>query len=552
MELTLISEDTTWWLFTLPAILKLQAFCNTPLVLSIFTIIAILGTLGLLTWAFSTAGPAWKYGRNQMGRVRIPGFRGLPIFGSLFSLSHGLAHRTLASMASSQAATQLMAFSLGSTPAVIASDPVTAREILTSPHFANRPIKHSAKQLMFSRAIGFAPNGTYWRLLRRIASSHLFAPKRILAHEAGRRLDCAAMLSSISKEQTLHGFVVLRKHLQAASLNNIMEIVFGKRYDTVHDSDEEAREVQEIVREGFELLGAFNWCDHLPWLKYFYDPFCIDERCVALVPRVKRLVNRIIDEHRRGRVSGSVKLSDDSDFVDVLLSLEGEEKLKEDDMVAVLWEMIFRGTDTTALLTEWVMAELVLNPVIQAKLQHELETLMEAKTVTDNDISKLPYLQAVVKETLRVHPPGPLLSWARLSTSDVHLSNGMVIPADTTAMVNMWAITHDPNVWEDPTVFKPERFLPSEVGGVDVTAGFDVRGNDLRLAPFGAGRRVCPGKNLGLVTVSLWVAKLVHHFKWVEDISAHPIDLSEVLKLSCEMKNPLSVVAVPRTSVSTF
>ncbi|THG04992.1 cytochrome P450 78A7-like [Camellia sinensis] len=552
MELTLISEDTTWWLFTLPAILKLQAFFNTPLVLSIFTIIAILGTLGLLTWAFSTSGPAWKYGRNQMGRVPIPGFRGLPIFGSLFSLSHGLAHRTLASMASSQAATQLMAFSLGSTPAVIASDPVTAREILTSPHFANRPIKHSAKQLMFSRAIGFAPNGTYWRLLRRIASSHLFAPKRILAHEAGRRLDCAAMLSSISKEQTLHGFVVLRKHLQAASLNNIMEIVFGKRYDTVHDSDEEAREVQQIVREGFELLGAFNWCDHLPWLKYFYDPFCIDERCVALVPRVKRLVNRIIDEHRRGRVSGSVKLSDDSDFVDVLLSLEGEEKLEEDDMVAVLWEMIFRGTDTTALLTEWVMAQLVLNPVIQAKLQHELETLIGTKTVTDNDISKLPYLQAVVKETLRVHPPGPLLSWARLSTSDVHLSNGMVIPADTTAMVNMWAITHDPNVWDDPTVFKPERFLPSEVGGVDVTSGFDVRGNDLRLAPFGAGRRVCPGKNLGLVTVSLWVAKLVHHFKWVEDISAHPIDLSEVLKLSCEMKNPLSVVAVPRTSVSTF
>ncbi|KAI8013640.1 Cytochrome P450 78A1 [Camellia lanceoleosa] len=201
------------------------------------------------------------------------------------------------------------------------------------------------------------------------------------------------MLSSISKEQTLHGFVVLRKHLQAASLNNIMEIVFGKRYDTVYDSNEEAREVQEIVREGFELLGAFNWCDHLPWLKYFYDPFCIDERCVALVPRVKRLVNRIIDEHRRGRVSGSVKLSDDSDFVDVLLSLEDEEQLEEDDMVAVLWEMIFRGTDTTALLTEWVMAELVLNPVIQAKLQHELETLMETKSVMHNDISKLPYLQ---------------------------------------------------------------------------------------------------------------------------------------------------------------
>lgn len=205
-------------------------------------------------------------------------------------------------------------------------------------------------------------------------------------------------------------------------------------------------------------------------------------------------------------------------------------------------EMIFRGTDTTALLTEWVMAELILNPKVQAKLHEELHlTTLGNKAITDANVAKLPYLQAVIKETLRVHPPGPLLSWARLSTSDVHLSNGMVIPSNTTAMVNMWAITHDPNLWKDPLAFKPERFLPS-AGGADV----DVRGCDLRLAPFGAGRRVCPGKNLGLVTVSLWVAKLVHHFDWVQDM-AQPVDLSEVLKLSCEMKNPLSAMPVPRS-----
>ena len=143
----------------------------------------------------------------------------------------------------------------------------------------------------------------------------------------------------------------------------------------------------------------------------------------------------------------------------------------------------------------------------------------------------------MVKETIRIHPPGPLLSWARLSTSDVQLSNGMLVPANTTAMVNMWAITHDPHVWEDPLEFKPERFLEADV---------DVRGGDLRLAPFGAGRRVCPGKNLGLMTVNLWVAKLVHHFKWVQDVGAHPVDLSEVLKLSCEMKFPLHALVVER------
>lgn len=210
----------------------------------------------------------------------------------------------------------------------------------------------------------------------------------------------------------------------------------------------------------------------------------------------------------------------------------------------IVQEMIFRGTDTTALLTEWVMAELILHPEVQEKLHTEINSAVGSRTVTDADVASLPYLQSVVKEALRVHPPGPLLSWARLSTSDVQLSNGMLIPADTTAMVNMWAITHDPHLWEDPLVFRPERFLESE-GGVNV----DVRGGDLRLAPFGAGRRVCPGKNLGLVTVTLWVAKLVHQYTWVQDV-AHPVDLSEVLKLSCEMKCPLHAIALRRNDVA--
>lgn len=226
-----------------------------------------------------------------------------------------------------------MAFSLGSTPVVVASHPTTAREILTSPHFADRPIKQSAKSLMFSRAIGFAPNGTYWRLLRRIASSHLFAPRRVVAHEPSRQLECAAMLRNIATEQQLNGTVSLRKHLQAASLNNVMGSVFGKRYDPAHDS-KELDDLKEMVKEGFELLGAFNWSDYLPWLTYFYDPFRINERCSKLVPRVRKLVRGIIEEHR---VTESKNLSDNADFVDVLLSLEGEEKLREDDMVAVLW-----------------------------------------------------------------------------------------------------------------------------------------------------------------------------------------------------------------------
>ncbi|XP_039169227.1 cytochrome P450 78A7-like [Eucalyptus grandis] len=531
-------------------IVALSAFFGSDLLLeyayivvpSIFLVFLV---RSLLTWALSPGGIAWRHGRNRKGRVPIHGPLGLPIFGSLLALRGRsgrdcLPHRVLAAAAArTPARAQLMAFSLGSAPAVVSSDPCTAREILASPGFADRPLKRSARSLMFERAIGFAPAGAYWGLLRHVAESHLFTPRGVSAYEPARRLDCAAMVSRIAAEQRVRCFVALRDHLQLASLNSIMESVFGKRYDVGRDA-EELEDLRSMVREGFELLGAFSWSDYVPWLSYVHDPARVDEHCARLVLRMKRFVRGIIAEHRRKNDEGSNKVAaDEADFVDVLLSLDGDEKLDEDDMVAVLWEIIFEGTDTTALLTEWIMAELVLHPRVQETLRRELAGAASRGSrggLTDADLARLPYLQAVVKEGLRMHPPGPLLSWARLSTSDVQLSNGMLVPAGTTAIVNMWAIAHDPSAWEDPDTFRPERFLERDV---------DVRGGDRRLAPFGFGRRVCPGKNLGLATVTMWVAELVRRFEWAEH-AEYPVDLSEVLKLSCEMKHPLHAVAVVR------
>ncbi|ONK60653.1 uncharacterized protein A4U43_C08F21090 [Asparagus officinalis] len=163
----------------------------------------------------------------------------------------------------------------------------------------------------------------------------------------------------------------------------------------------------------------------------------------------------------------------------------------------MLQEMIFRGTDTVAILLEWVMARMALHPEIQSKAQLEIDTVTaNSRLVSDADIPSLPYLQAIVKECLRLHPPGPLLSWARLAIHDVHVGEHFV-PAGTTAMVNMWAITHDEKIWSEPNEFKPERFVEEDV---------PILGSDLRLAPFGSGRRVCPGKAMGLATVHLWLA----------------------------------------------
>lgn len=403
-------------------------------------------------------------------------------------------------------------------------------------------MKESAYELLFHRAMGFAPYGEYWRNLRRISATHLFSPKRIACSGIFRRDVGVKMVEEIKGLIERNGEVEVKKVLHFGSLNNVMMSVFGKCYD-FHGN--EGSVLEGLVSEGYELLGIFNWTDHFPVLGWF-DMQGVRKRCRELVARVNVFVGKIIDDHRLKRMAetgggGRKPAVDDDegsgDFVDVLLDLEKESKsLTESDMIAVLWEMIFRGTDTVAILLEWIIARMVLHPDIQSKAQAEIDRVVgTSRMVADADLPNLPYLHAIVKETLRMHPPGPLLSWARLAIHDTHVGHHF-IPAGTTAMVNMWAITHDEKVWPEPEHFMPERFLSEDVA---------IMGSDLRLAPFGSGRRVCPGKAMGLATVQLWLAQLLQKFKW---IASSNVDLSERLKLSMEMKNPLVCKAVARSS----
>ncbi|MCO5602420.1 hypothetical protein L7F22_056551 [Adiantum nelumboides] len=537
MELSssLRSEKTPWWSALLPFMASLPSLSCLQLSLLLSGAVMLWACTVMLHWA-APGGTAWGRAGQKCGRkYYIPGPRGWPVLGSLFEMG-GQAHVRLAKLASSCSARTLMAFSLGDTRVILTCVPEVAKEILCSSSFADRPIKSSARDLLFHRAIGFAPQGAYWRNLRRLAATCLFAPRRIAEHEAGRQEETTRMLQAMGAAMTTDGVVPVRMYLQRAAVNNIMETVFGRTYE-FGAGFEEGEKLQAMVREGFELLGAVNWQDHLTWLQFlgFLDTKRISCRCAALVKEVRTFVQRIIDEHR---LSGRSHGGDQSDFVDVLLSLEDSERLADDDMIAVLWEMIFRGTDTTAILTEWVLAELILHPEMQERLQAELDAVAGPNgTVEESQLSQLPYLQAVIKETLRLHPPGPLLSWARLATEEVHVA-GHVVPAGTTAMVNMWAITHDEGIWKRAGEFWPDRFVEESV---------DIRGSDLRLAPFGAGRRVCPGRALGYATVQLWVARLLLNFQWAPH-AANPISLADHLKLSCEMKSPLLAFASARFS----
>ncbi|KAL1549713.1 cytochrome P450 78A9-like [Salvia divinorum] len=520
------------WIFALAS--KCQS-------LSLFNTIALafvaLFSCIIMVWSHP-GGPAWgtykwrKSKSKSKSKLRpIPGPKGLPIIGSM-DLMSGLAHRKIAASASACAAKRLMAFSLGQTRAVVTCNPDVAREILNSSTFSDRPANESAYHLMFNRSIGFAPYGVYWSALRKMAAAHLFCPKQVLASEKQRLRIVNQVAAVLAANQGGR----VRDVLKLASLNNMMCSVFGGEYD-VRSVTAEAAELHDLVEQGYHLLGLVNWSDHLSFLADF-DIQKIRFTCSRLVPRVNRFVSRIVAQRKEDGGGGA-------DFLDVLLSLRGPDRLSDSDMIAVLWEMIFRGTDTVAVLMEWILARLVMHPDVQSKVHDELDKVVgRSRAVSESDLMELVYLTAVVKEVLRLHPPGPLLSWSRLSIRD-SLVDGYLVPAGTTTIVNMWAIMTDPQVWEDPLTFNPNRFLDS-----NSCTDFSVFGSDLRIAPFGSGRRSCPGKTLGMTTVNFWVATLLQQFQF--ESSDQNVDLSEMLKLSCEMANPLMVKVQPRCCLSTF
>ena len=200
-------------------------------------------------------------------------------------------------------------------------------------------------------------------------------------------------------------------------------------------------------------------------------------------------------------------------------------------------EALSAGTETSATTTVWAMSELILNPHLIKQAQEELDAVVGVgRLVQELDIPKLPYLRAIVKETFRLHPPAPL-SVPRESTQPSQVM-GHNFPAQTRLIINLFAIHRDPDVYENPDTFNPDRFVKHPE--VDHTAMYD----SYQLMPFGAGRRMCPGYHLGDVMVHLMLANLLHSFDWSlpKGENVESFDMSEVMSLVVSRKNPLCLV----------
>ncbi|KAI4327514.1 hypothetical protein L6164_019964 [Bauhinia variegata] len=199
---------------------------------------------------------------------------------------------------------------------------------------------------------------------------------------------------------------------------------------------------------------------------------------------------------------------------------------------------IIAGSDSIAVAITWALCLIVNNTHVLKKAQDELDIhIGKHRKVKESDMKNLVYLQAIVKESLRLYPVNGLISLLA-AIEDCTLSTGYYVPAGTHLMVNIWKIHRDERLWPEPDEFQPERFLG---GHKDV----DVKGQNFELLPFGSGRRSCPGMALSLQVLHLTLAALLHSFE-IATPSNEPVDMTESIGLTHMKATPLEVLLIPR------
>ncbi|KAJ9674284.1 hypothetical protein PVL29_023689 [Vitis rotundifolia] len=462
----------------------------------------------------------------------------LPIIGHLHLLKKPL-HRTFAKISNQYGPILFIRF--GSRPVIIVSSPSGAEECFSKNDivFANRPRLLAGKHLGYNyTTLTWAPYGQHWRNLRRIASLEILSSNRLQMFYDIRIDEVRALLCQLFRASSEGQFsaVDMKSMFFELTLNNMMRMISGKRYygDSVTEL-EETRKFREIVAETFELSGATNTVDFVPFLKWI-GLNGIEKKLVILQGKRDGFMQNLIEEHRRMRSSSCEGRS--KTMLDVLLSLqETEPECYTDDIIRGMMQvMLSAGTDTSAGTMEWAMSLLLNNPEALEKAQAEIDShLGKSRLIDELDIAELPYLRGIIKETLRMYPAAPLL--VPHESSEECTVGGFRVPSGTMLLVNMWAIQNDPMLWAEPSKFKPERFQ-----------GPEGQRNGFMFSPFGAGRRGCPGEGLAMRVVGLALGSLIQCFEW-ERVDEEMVDMSEGTGLTMPKAQSLVAKCRPRPSL---
>uniref|UniRef100_A0A0D6QR77 Uncharacterized protein n=1 Tax=Araucaria cunninghamii TaxID=56994 RepID=A0A0D6QR77_ARACU len=467
-----------------------------------------------------------------------PGPRAWPLVGHLHMLG-SLPHRSLDRL--SKVYGPVMYLKLGSAPCVVGSSKEIASEFLKTNDltFASRPRNAAGKYTVYNYSdITWSPYGDHWRRCRKICLMELFSARRLESYEYIRNEEVAAMIDSVFRT-CLKGLPIhLREETYDVSNNIISRMVLGRRYLEENAGNKiEPQEFREMLEELFVLNGVFNIGDYIPWLSWL-DLQGYVRRMKAVNKRFDVFLEEVLEEHDKRRKSVPDYVP--RDMVDVLLqqSDDPELKLSRNRVKAFTQDMIAGGTESSATLVEWGLAEMLKKPEVFDKAVEEMDKVVRRERwVEEKDIAEMEYLQSIVKETMRLHPVAPMLV-PHMSTEPCKIG-GYDIPANTRLFVNVWTIGRDEKLWEKPEEFRPERFTGSTL---------DVKGRDYELLPFGSGRRMCPGAPLGLKVVQLGLANLIHGFRWrlPDNRTPESLDMTETFGLSTPKAEPLVAMAEPR------
>ncbi|XP_004292713.1 PREDICTED: premnaspirodiene oxygenase-like [Fragaria vesca subsp. vesca] len=497
----------------------------------------------------------WKSCSRYLGRSQVlkspPGPWKLPILGNLLQLAgHPLPHYALRDLARKHG--PIIHLKLGQSEATIISSSKAALEVLKTHeiNFSQRPPSLYAESLTFGGgSIAFAPYGDFWREVRKIIVSELLSSKHVRAFRFIREEEVNNFVASISSSSSKSSSINFSEESMLLTNGIISRAAFGNKCK--HQT-----EFIAVLDEAMKLFGGFGIPDLFPSLRFL----CL---VTGTIPAMRKALDKlgvvldsIIDDHKRKRSikdddkpAGGFDHNDDhqeeEDLVDVLLkhhesNTKLDFKLTTGQIKDVVMEIFTAGSDTTATTLTWAMSELLKNPRVMKKAQAEVR---QSAFLTYEDINaqhKMDYLKSIVKETLRLHPPIPLLPRESRERCEI---DGYVLPAKTKAIINVWALARDPEQWGgDADSFKPERFLNDSM-----TAKMDFRGSDFELIPFGSGRRRCPGMSFANAVIELALFQLLYHFDWklANGIKPDDLDMTERWGAACKKRDDLYVIATP-------
>nr|XP_010911364.2 cytochrome P450 71A1-like [Elaeis guineensis]XP_010932407.1 cytochrome P450 71A1 [Elaeis guineensis] len=474
-----------------------------------------------------------------------PGPKPWPVIGNL-NLIGSLPHRSLHALSHKYG--PLMHLYFGSFPVIVASSVDMAKLILKTHDvtFCGRPKTAAGRYTTYNYSnITWSQYGAYWRQARKMCVMELFSARRLDSYEYIRVEEAKNLLRDLFNSSGRP--VNLKDHLSNVSLNVISRMVLGKKYlDESEDAVVSPEEFKAMLDELFLLNGVMNIGDSMPWLD-FLDLQGYIRRMKKLGKKFDRFLEHVVDEHNERRRREGEKFVA-RDMVDVLLQLADdptlEVKLERRGVKAFTQDMIAGGTESSAMTVEWAISELLKRPEIFKKATEELDRVIgRHRWVEEKELHHLPYIEAIIKETMRMHPVAPMLV-PRQCREDCNVA-GYDIPAGTRVLVNVWTIGRDPTIWDAPEEFRPERFIGSTI---------DVKGQDFELLPFGSGRRMCPGYSLGLKVIQVSLANLLHGFAWrlPDGMKVEDLSMEEIFGLSTPRKVPLEVVVEPKLPVHLY